>query len=224
MRTLLLLVLAWPATTTVASDSVGDAVAREKDVGRESSPDPGRVVRLKTVLLAPIQAVAGAAGHPQLTTCVSGIPIPQRAEIEVERIFAHAGVRIVWSDVHCTVSVIVLEHPPRALYDRAGSAVLDATTRRGSVAYVYANAIAERTRHLPKIPSLEDWIGRVIAHEAGHLLGLSHDPTGRSVMRGTFGPRNHHRSADWRFSKAEAAAIRAALTPGGSPVHRGPVP
>jgi hypothetical protein len=81
----------------------------------------------------------------------------------------------------------------------------------GVLASAFAGSIADRSvkSGVPRTTIL----GRVVAHEIGHLLlgSNSHGPHG--LMRASWNVKWPHPS-DWRFSRADAAAIRSRLRPG----------
>ena len=81
----------------------------------------------------------------------------------------------------------------------------------GVLASVYAGSVADRSAK-SGVP-LTTILGRVTAHEIGHLLlgSNSHRPTG--LMRASWDVRWRHPS-EWRFSRDDAAAIRSRLRPG----------
>jgi hypothetical protein len=77
-----------------------------------------------------------------------------------------------------------------------------------TIATVYAAAIAERARRTG-IP-LATIVGRVAAHEIGHLLLGSHAHAARGLMRPAWDMALIDRG-DWGFTREDAATIRARL-------------
>jgi hypothetical protein len=84
------------------------------------------------------------------------------------------------------------------------------------LASVYAATVADRSAKsgVPQ-PTI---LGRVIAHEIGHLLLGSNSHSAHGLMRASWDVRWPHPS-EWRFSAADAAAMRSRLRPG----HEGDV-
>ena len=107
--------------------------------------------------------------------------------------------------------------------DALGDAVLDTTTGRGALGTVYVNRVKSLAR-ASRTPEGE-LLGRVIAHEVGHLLlgRAGHPESG--VMRGDW-PRRvlaDRRDRDWTFSAEESLTLRSRLgggdhQPTGTPV------
>jgi hypothetical protein len=77
-----------------------------------------------------------------------------------------------------------------------------------TVATVYAAAIAERARRSGG--DLAAVVGRVAAHEIGHLLLGSNRHAPHGLMRPSWNLARRQR-ADWEFSREDAAVIRARL-------------
>jgi Putative peptidase family len=78
---------------------------------------------------------------------------------------------------------------------------------RGYAIYDSARMVAERTVH-----PLYLVLGSILIHEAGHLLGLNHEPQG--VMRANLDDVDMDLIAMGRaFSPADAAKLRVALSP-----------
>lgn len=93
---------------------------------------------------------------------------------------------------------------PRAL----GSALIDKTTGRGTLATVYIDRVtrmAQQGRH-------DQWamMGGVMAHEIGHLLlgTNSHTPTGLMREIWTVNDLTRNRPEDWLFSSTQLEELR----------------
>jgi hypothetical protein len=89
-----------------------------------------------------------------------------------------------------------------------GEAVVHPDPEQCTLATVYAAAVAERARGLG-VP-VGTLVGRVAAHEIGHLLLGSSSHAGDGLMRGAWDVRRRQ-AGDWRFSRQDAAAIRLRL-------------
>ncbi|MEO5822442.1 MAG: hypothetical protein ABIT71_18190 [Vicinamibacteraceae bacterium] len=77
-----------------------------------------------------------------------------------------------------------------------------------TIATVYAAAIAERARRTGG--SLATFVGRVAAHEIGHLLLGSNSHASHGLMRPAWDVARLDRG-DWDFTVEDAAAIRSRL-------------
>ena len=98
---------------------------------------------------------------------------------------------------------------PRDGQDVLGEAVVHPDPEQCTLATVYTSAVADRARRLG-IP-VGTLVGRVAAHEIGHLLLGSSAHARDGLMRGAWDVRRRH-DVDWRFSREDAAAIRLRLT------------
>jgi hypothetical protein len=79
------------------------------------------------------------------------------------------------------------------------------------LASIYAASVAARAAK-SGVP-MTTILGRVAAHEIGHLLLGSNSHSASGLMRPSWDVKWRHPS-DWRFSRADAAAIRSRLRPG----------
>jgi hypothetical protein len=101
----------------------------------------------------------------------------------------------------------VLRHPPEGLHVLGDALVHD--PGESTLATVYASAVTERARRLGLPIGL--LVGRVAAHEIGHLLLGSRTHTRDGLMRGSWDIQRRQ-PADWRFTRDDAATIRLRLT------------
>ena len=92
--------------------------------------------------------------------------------------------------------------------DPLGTAVIDSQSRTGTLATGYWDRIT-RTATRAGVSSTT-LLGRVIAHELGHLLLGTNKHAASGLMRSVWTPAEMRlsRPADWQFSPQDAAAIR----------------
>jgi hypothetical protein len=155
-----------------------------------------------------------------------GVPPDQRAKALqlASETLAQANVSATWID--CT-RVDGVAPPPCLAVLKKGEMVLrfQDRTERGHhilgtaivqddgpnvLASVYAESIAERSAKT----GLPQWIimGRVTAHEIGHLLLGTNSHTVNGLMQAKWDLRRLHLT-DWQFTSADAAKIRSRLLP-----------
>jgi hypothetical protein len=103
--------------------------------------------------------------------------------------------------------VRILKYPPEGLHVLGDAVVND--PEESTLATVYAAAVAERARRLG-VP-IGQLVGRVAAHEVGHLLLGTRAHARDGLMRAAWDVQRR-RPEDWRFTTADAAAIRLRLT------------
>lgn len=89
-----------------------------------------------------------------------------------------------------------------------GEAIVRGDAGPNTIATVYAAAIAERSRRTGM--RLATIVGRVSAHEIGHLLLGTSGHASHGLMRPTWDVQRLDRG-DWAFTTEDAAAIRARL-------------
>lgn len=157
-----------------------------------------------------------------------GLSPEQRAEalaLAAETL-AQAGVEATWID--CSRVDGQPPGPPCLSQLRRGEMVLRIQHRspRGAhvmgtavvddagpnvLASVYAATVADRSaKSGVPLPTI---LGRVTAHEIGHLLLGSNSHSAHGLMRASWDVRWPHPS-EWRFSREDAAAIRSRMRPG----------
>lgn len=184
-------------------------------------------------LLALAAAAALAASTPSPTLAVRvydlyGLSPEDRAAamtIAVDTL-KHAGVAMTWIDcsrvgdqlpagcltlLHEREVVVRIQHRTERGPHILGSAIVKDDGSPGVLASIFAASIADRSAK-SGVP-MTTILGRVTAHEIGHLLlgSNSHGPHG--LMRAAWNVRWPH-SSDWRFSRSDAAAIRSRMRPG----------
>ena len=164
-------------------------------------------------------SVDAAAGRPDLIVRIDnyvGVPpaLLSKAKVTVEEIFEAAGVRIVWDAggngevVHgseamrLTLLVVKVETDTR----QTRNPVLGLAARPSRRALVFYERLLEAASHHPVDTAV--LLGRVMAHELGHLL-LPPGPHARfGLMRGDIGLAQ---TTPDRFSDIEARQLRSAV-------------
>ena len=91
-----------------------------------------------------------------------------------------------------------------------GEAIVGGESGANTIATVYAAAIAERARR--DGTSLATIVGRVSAHEIGHLLLGTNAHASHGLMRASWDVQRIGRG-DWDFTIEDAATIRRRLQP-----------
>src|SRR5262245_47905472 len=172
---------------------------------------------------------------------VVNVPAGERAEATqvAANILQAAGIDVRWMDCNDRVSagrptthedcltplhpdevVVRLVRAPasgsdhaqnRPGFDRLGDAYVDTSTAAGSLATVYVDRVAMLARTAGV--DAGTLLGRVVAHEIGHLLlgTASHRQSG--LMRAEWSPTLLQRQIanDWRLSKLDAANAREGM-------------
>ena len=156
------------------------------------------------------------------------------AQRRTEAIFRQALIDIEWTDCRKgpkTPRPLACEAPPGDLEivmrltaaasgqppaagDTLGDAVVDTTTGRGSLGTVYVSRVQSLARATHT--SHSELLGRVIAHEVGHLLlGRTEHPDS-GLMRGHWARAvlADRRDRNWTFSEEESRTLRRRLAGG----------
>ena len=154
------------------------------------------------------------------------------ARAEAEAIFRQAGIAPVW--FHCGLAdgkwpdssdrcksgvgpdgITVRLRRSSGLGESKrlplGAAQVDTQAHTGSIATVFADRVASTSNRAGA--NARDVLGRVIAHEVGHLLiGTNHHAT-HGLMRANWTDLELRRSIglEWRFSASEARCMRAGI-------------
>lgn len=184
------------------------------------------------VALAATWTTAHAAEQPPLVVHVDdrmGVPAGdlEGAKREVEEIFADAGVSILWKEGRFPASVVatitkgvatrqvavVLVNNTDDPLPGASGCTLGFAAKRPAVAYAYYNRVIEQSVLYPIDARV--LLGRVIAHEMGHVLLPPNSHSLHGIMRGNIdlGLENPD-----RFTRDQARVIRSVLA--GSVVSR----
>jgi hypothetical protein len=172
---------------------------------------------------------ATAADAPERATIVlhvddftSLLPAVLNTAEEVTRgVFARAGVRIVWlngrekqpgleSALHLRVLLLSRAMAEQKIAaDAVGDGVVGQAAKACGRAYIFSHRVialaSQNKHHLGRI------LGRVLAHEVGHLVlpDNSHSRTG--IMFAAFDPRPN---TDVTFTPEQAAAMRETVASG----------
>jgi len=152
-----------------------------------------------------------------------GLPADTRQEalaVTTEAL-AHAGVEAIIVDCSaktavaaCTLGlgdgevVLRIHRLPKDGAHTLGDAMVRGENGPSTIATVYATAIAERARRSGG--NLATIVGRVAAHELGHLLLGSNVHASHGLMRPTWDLQRVDRG-DWDFTDEDAATIRSRL-------------
>jgi len=143
--------------------------------------------------------------------------------------FNDIGLEVVWTYCVGTKRSVACEHPVWAdeLVVRLvasgsssvagemgmGYALVVPSARHSTVATIYLDLV----RSMAKRGAVDvcRLLGRVIAHEIGHLLLNTNQHANSGLMRAVWmqPEMRHENPRDWRFSDRDAATIKASLTP-----------
>jgi hypothetical protein len=184
-------------------------------------------VGLVAVLLAPHEGAA--SNQPQVVVYVddrAAVPADDLAAArqEAELIFREAGVEVIWKAGRFPASIM---GPAAASDGRRHVALLlvnagedDGPTagctlgfanRRPAVAYAFYNRIVEQGQLRPiNVPVV---LGRVVAHELGHVLLPPNAHSAHGIMRSNLDLELVNPD---RFTSDQARALRSNLARGGS--------
>ncbi len=158
-------------------------------------------------------------GVPSNSVCQSdgGVVELLRAKVEAARIYADAGVRLVWSDPSLTLPVltVMIVSNPDAWPEGVGASALGAAPGTdegmGRLAYALYDRIGTAAQQYRT--DVGKLLGSVIAHELGHILlaGGSHSPTG--IMSDRWGQLKMDLVAEslLTFTKEQAESIRKSV-------------
>lgn len=127
-----------------------------------------------------------------------------RARVEVERIFADAGIAVTWveQDTPGRIAILLLTIT-RDSQEHTATCALGIALAAKSTAYVFINRIIRTTeRGAVDRPVV---VARVIAHEIGHILMPGRKHASFGIMRGEVDLGYANPS---RFSDDEARAMR----------------
>ena len=144
------------------------------------------------------------------------------AEAEADRVFAAIGVRTVWQDtvapaehressaLHLSVVLLSPEMVQRRAREGVGADVLGSANKAAGWAYIFAEritALAARTHSDARV-----LLGRVMAHEIGHLVLPDAGHGNRGIMASGI-DRRPSGVIQLTFTPREGRAIHAMLQP-----------
>ncbi|MGH2400139.1 MAG: hypothetical protein ACRDF6_09865 [bacterium] len=143
-------------------------------------------------------------------------PDRSRAEAEMTRIYARAGVRAIWATgedqagapgLHLRVQLLSSDMAMRKIAgEDLDDTVVGRSARDAGRAYIFTHRIAILA--LRQSDDSARLLGRVMAHEVGHLLLPVYSHSARGIMRADIDIRSK-RGGD--FTSEQAAAIRSML-------------
>ena len=195
-------------------------------------------IALVAMLLAgaPVSLDKSSARVPLTVLIYDGFGVSRddisAARAEADAILRHAGIAPVWfhcgppereqqnSGDRCKAGVafdgIIVRLRRSSRLDEAnlstlGEAQIDTRARRGSIATVFADRVAITSDRAGA--NARGVLGRVIAHEIGHLLigTTHHSRTGLMRARWTDVELRRSIGVEWRFSRSEARRMRAGI-------------
>jgi hypothetical protein len=134
------------------------------------------------------------------------------ARARAGRVYRAIGVDIVWSDTAAAATALVLL--PQDMTEKKCQAenIADGVLGRGAAATRRAYVFYERVTAAARRANVDRraMLGKVIAHEIGHVLLDEPGHARDGIMRATLDTR----SLEDRFTPAQAGTIRAALMNG----------
>lgn len=140
-----------------------------------------------------------------------------RAQLEAGRIFEMAGVRLIWTDFSLAsvpesafrLRILILSDKILREFRSRETVPPDtlgvANPARACAFIFYPHLLAYLRRSEAELPML---LGRVLAHEIGHLLLLDNKHSKTGIMRA----RLDNGNSGHQFTAAQALAMRSALS------------
>jgi hypothetical protein len=144
-----------------------------------------------------------------------------RARASVGAILASIGIEPIWPPCHetiCTgpvkpheVMVRIVRSGPQSVEGSLGYSVVDVSRHTGSLATIYDDRVHALAEQAGVDPGL--LLGRVMAHEIGHILLGTSSHARSGLMRAVWasGELRRDLKSDWVFSGREAADLRRRL-------------
>jgi hypothetical protein len=196
----------------------------------------GMVLFLAPVIATPVQGREPEPPSLVVVRTYNYVPAPrdtlQSARREVDRLLGQAGVLVKWVDCYLDPADRVNDAVECTRVLRANEVIMRITAAkdtvhggRTSLGYsviepnderpVFSTIYFNRVQSLAEIARVDTSVvlGRVIAHELGHLLLRSSEHTPSGLMRAFWSQAElqGRRPDDWRFTRGERVHLRAAL-------------
>jgi hypothetical protein len=169
------------------------------------------------------QAQVGSIGSPRTVAVRVYEPDPVSAQMMrsahaiVATIFHEIGINVGWvscsmrhrpfRNERCDVPLsesndvamrLIASEPSQGIDEVLGRAHLDGSRHRGVLASIYTDRIIATATRLGMDPAT--LLGRVMAHESGHLLGWRHSPTGLMRAHWPVGDLRRPNPSDFVFA------------------------
>jgi hypothetical protein len=182
-----------------------------------AKPDASRTAHLVNVRLYD----SGVLPAAEITTArTEAAAILREAGIELVWLLCSDETRIQGTSAQCDMEidpdelvVRIIQSSPQPFSNGVplGEALVDKESHTGSLATIFADRVTSICdRAAANRPSV---LGRVVAHEIGHLLLRTHNHARRGLMRAVWTDLELRRAVglEWHFSPSEARRMRAMI-------------